>query len=75
MVLIRLSMVTQNDYELEQRKIYFIQDYIAKLARLKDFPLLAADKKTARVSSVSWTEKKVELVGPLLEWTTSYIEN
>lgn len=43
----------QADYELEleAQDLHLAQDYIAKLSRNYDFPLIAADKKIARVSA------------------------
>ena len=43
----------QVDYELEleAQDLHLAQDYIAKLSQTYDFPLLAADKKIARVSA------------------------
>lgn len=43
----------QADYELEleAQDLHLAQDYIAKLTHNYDFPLLAADKKIARVSA------------------------
>ncbi len=43
----------QADYELEleAQDLHLAQDYIAKLSHNYDFPLLAADKKIARVSA------------------------
>ena len=43
----------QADYELEleAQDLHLAQDYIAKLSQTYDFPLLAADKKIARVSA------------------------
>jgi len=43
----------QADYELEleAQDLHLAQDYIAKLSQNYDFPLIAADKKIARVSA------------------------
>ena len=58
----------QADYELEleAQDLHLAQDYIAKLSQNYDFPLLAADKKIARVSAYyAKLEKNKWASGPL----------